>query len=472
MKIRLSEKIGYGLGDMSSSMFWKLFGAYLMIFYTDVFGISAAVVGTMFAVTRVWDSFFDPVVGAVADRTSSRWGRFRPYLLFLAVPFGVISILTFLTPPFGQTGKIVYAFITYALMMMVYSAINVPYASLLGVMSPDPADRNTLATYRMTFAYLGSFLALLLFMPLVNAFGGGNSGGPMLGWLTAPQAGWLMAAGVIAVVCVLLFLGCFALTKERVRPVRQGKTSLKTDLRDLLHNRPWWILLGAGVASLVFNSIRDGATVYYFKYYVDETAVGSISFLGLPFVLSGLYLAVGQAANILGVILAAPVSNRIGKRRTFMAAMAVASVLSIAFFWLGKDQLVPIFILQALISVCAGSIFPLLWSMYADCADYSELQTGNRATGLIFSSSSMSQKFGWAFGTAITGWMLAQFGFQANAVQSAETLQGIRMFLSLLPAAGAFLSLVFIYFYPLSEQKMRQITHELEEKRTAAADRQ
>ena len=472
MKIRLSEKIGYGLGDMSSSMFWKLFGAYLMIFYTDVFGISAAVVGTMFAVTRVWDSFFDPVVGAVADRTSSRWGRFRPYLLFLAVPFGVIGILTFLTPPFGQTGKIVYAFITYALMMMVYSAINVPYASLLGVMSPDPTDRNTLATYRMTFAYLGSFLALLLFMPLVNAFGGGNSGGPMLGWLTAPQAGWLMAVGVIAVVCVLLFLGCFALTKERVRPVRQGKTPLKTDLRDLLHNRPWWILLGAGVASLVFNSIRDGATVYYFKYYVDETAVGSISFLGLPFVLSGLYLAVGQAANILGVILAAPVSNRIGKRRTFMAAMAVASVLSVAFFWLGKDQLVPIFILQALISVCAGSIFPLLWSMYADCADYSELQTGNRATGLIFSSSSMSQKFGWAFGTAITGWMLAQFGFQANAVQSAETLQGIRMFLSLLPAAGAFLSLVFIYFYPLSEQKMRQITHELEEKRTAAADRQ
>ena len=472
MKIRLSEKIGYGLGDMSSSMFWKLFGAYLMIFYTDVFGISAAVVGTMFAVTRVWDSFFDPVVGAVADRTSSRWGRFRPYLLFLAVPFGVIGILTFLTPPFGQTGKIVYTFITYALMMMVYSAINVPYASLLGVMSPDPADRNTLATYRMTFAYLGSFLALLLFMPLVNAFGGGDSGGPMLGWLTAPQAGWLMAVGVIAVVCVLLFLGCFALTKERVRPVRQGKISLKTDLRDLLHNRPWWILLGAGVASLVFNSIRDGATVYYFKYYVDETAVGSISFLGLPFVLSGLYLAVGQAANILGVILAAPVSNRIGKRRTFMAAMAVASVLSVAFFWLGKDQLVPIFILQALISVCAGSIFPLLWSMYADCADYSELQTGNRATGLIFSSSSMSQKFGWAFGTAITGWMLAQFGFQANAVQSAETLQGIRMFLSLLPAAGAFLSLVFIYFYPLSEQKMRQITHELEEKRTAAADRQ
>lgn len=465
MKIGLSEKIGYGLGDMSSSMFWKLFGAYLMLFYTDVFGISAAVVGTMFAVTRVWDSFFDPVVGAFADRTSSRWGRFRPYLLFLAVPFGLIGVITFLTPPFDNTGKIVYAYVTYALMMMVYSAINVPYASLLGVMSPDPSHRNTLATYRMTFAYLGSFIALLLFMPLVNAFGGGGVNGPTRLWFTAPQFGWFMAVVVIAAICVVLFLACFALTKERVEPIKHEKTSLKTDFRDLVHNKPWWILLGAGVSSLVFNSIRDGATVYYFKYYVDETAVGNISILGLPFVLSGIYLGVGQAANIVGVILAAPVSNRIGKRNTFISSMALATVLSVIFFWLNKDQLYLIFVFQVLISICAGSIFPLLWSMYADCADYSELRTGNRATGLIFSSSSMSQKFGWAFGSAITGWMLAQFGFKANAVQSAETIQGIKMFLSILPAVGALLSLVFIYFYPLSESKMKTITAELQEKR-------
>lgn len=465
MKIGLSEKIGYGLGDMSSSMFWKLFGAYLMLFYTDVFGISAAVVGTMFAVTRVWDSFFDPVVGAFADRTSSRWGRFRPYLLFLAVPFGLIGVITFLTPPFDNTGKIVYAYVTYALMMMVYSAINVPYASLLGVMSPDPSHRNTLATYRMTFAYLGSFIALLLFMPLVNAFGGGDVNGPTRLWFTAPQFGWFMAVVVIAAICVVLFLACFALTKERVEPIKHEKTSLKTDFRDLVHNKPWWILLGAGVSSLVFNSIRDGATVYYFKYYVDETAVGNISILGLPFVLSGIYLGVGQAANIVGVILAAPVSNRIGNRNTFISSMALATVLSVIFFWFNKDQLYLIFVFQILISICAGSIFPLLWSMYADCADYSELRTGNRATGLIFSSSSMSQKFGWAFGSAITGWMLAQFGFKANAVQSAETIQGIKMFLSILPAVGALLSLVFICFYPLSESKMKKITAELQEKR-------
>ena len=465
MKIRLSEKIGYGLGDMSSSMFWKLFGAYLMIFYTDVFGISAAIVGTMFAVTRIWDSFFDPIVGAFADRTSSRWGRFRPYLLFLALPFGIVGILTFFTPPFDETGKVIYAFITYGLMMMVYSAINVPYASLLGVMSPNPTDRNTLASYRMMFAYLGSFVALLLFMPLVNLFEGQFSSLDRHGWLSASQFGWVITVAIFAVVCVILFLGCFALTKERVKPTNQEKSSLKTDLRDLLHNKPWWILLGAGIASLVFNSIRDGATVYYFKYYVDETTFGNITILKIPFVLSGLYLAIGQAANIVGVVIAAPISNFIGKRRTFMFAMLIASLLSVGFFWLDKDQIALIFIFQTLISICAGSIFPLLWSMYADCADYSELSTGNRATGLIFSSSSMSQKFGWAFGTAITGWMLAQFGFQANAVQSAETIQGIKMFLSILPAVGAFISLLFIYFYPLSEEKMKRITGELEVRR-------
>ena len=457
--IKLSEKIGYGLGDMSSSMFWKLFGAYLMIFYTDVFGMSAAVVGTMFLITRVWDSLFDPVVGIIADRTESRWGKFRPYLLCLAVPFGAFAVLTFYTPDIDDTGKIVYAFITYSLMMMVYSAINVPYASLLGVMSPNPQDRNVLSTFRMMFAYIGSFLALLLFMPLVNTFTGGNNAQEV------QQYGWLMAVVVFAVTCTILFLMCFAFTRERVKPVKVEKTPLKTDIRDLLSNRPWWILLGAGIASLVFNSIRDGATVYYFKYFVDETAFGDVTIVGIPFVLSGLYLAVGQASNIIGVVAAAPIANMIGKRQTFMWAMIIATGLSIVFYFLDRDQLEMIFLLQVLISICAGSVFPLLWSMYADCADYSELTTGNRATGLIFSSSSMSQKFGWAIGTAITGWLLAAFGFQANAVQNADTIQGIRIFLSLLPAVGTALSVIFIFFYPLTERKMQEVANELEKLR-------
>lgn len=453
--IKLQEKIGYGLGDMASSMFWKLFGSYLMIFYTDVFGMPAAVVGTMFLVTRIWDSAFDPIVGVIADRTQSRWGKFRPYLLYLAIPFALIGILTFMTPDLSDTGKIVYAYITYSLMMMVYSAINVPYASLLGVISPESKDRNTLSTYRMTFAYIGSFIALLLFMPMVNFFSKDHS----------EQYGWMMSVVVIAMLCALLFYGCFAWTKERVKPIREQQNSLKTDLSDLLHNRPWWILLGAGIAALVFNSIRDGATVYYFKYYIVEEEHASISLFGISFVLSGLYLAVGQAANILGVILAAPLSNSIGKKKTYMGAMLIATVLSVIFYWLDKEELVLIFTFQVLISICAGSIFPLLWSMYADCADYSELQTGHRATGLIFSSSSMSQKFGWAIGSAATGWLLAFFGFEANTIQSAETIHGIKMFLSWLPAVGTVLSILFISLYPLSEERMCEITNQLNAKR-------
>ena len=386
--IKLTEKIGYGFGDMASSMFWKLFGAYLMIFYTDVFGLPAAVVGTMFLITRIWDSAFDPIVGVVADRTHSRWGKFRPYLLWLAVPFGIIGILTFVTPDWSPTGKLIYAYVTYSLMMMIYSAINVPYASLLGVMSPNPKERNTLSTYRMTFAYIGSFIALLLFMPLVNFFSGNSKE------LADQQTGWTMAVVVIAILCIVLFFGCFAWTKERVKPIKETQNPLKEDLKDLFKNKPWWILLGAGVAALVFNSIRDGATVYYFKYFVVEEDYATVSFFGMSFVLSGLYLALGQAANIIGVIAAAPVSNRIGKRNTYMWAMIIATVLSVIFYWFDKEDLIWMFVFQALISVCAGSIFPLLWSMYADCADYSELKTGNRATGLIFSSSSMSQKFG------------------------------------------------------------------------------
>ena len=457
--IKLTEKIGYGFGDMASSMFWKLFGAYLRIFYTDVFGLPAAVVGTMFLITRIWDSAFDPIVGVVADRTHSRWGKFRPYLLWLAVPFGIIGILTFVTPDWSPTGKLIYAYVTYSLMMMIYSAINVPYASLLGVMSPNPKERNTLSTYRMTFAYIGSFIALLLFMPLVNFFSGNSKE------LADQQTGWTMAVVVIAILCIVLFFGCFAWTKERVKPIKETQNPLKEDLKDLFKNKPWWILLGAGVAALVFNSIRDGATVYYFKYFVVEEDYATVSFFGMSFVLSGLYLALGQAANIIGVIAAAPVSNRIGKRNTYMWAMIIATVLSVIFYWFDKEDLIWMFVFQALISVCAGSIFPLLWSMYADCADYSELKTGNRATGLIFSSSSMSQKFGWAIGTAVTGWLLGFFGFQANAVQSEEAISGIKMFLSFLPAIGTILSVVFISMYPLTENKMKDITTELEHKR-------
>lgn len=454
--ISAREKIAYGFGDMASSMFWKLFGTYLLFFYTDVLGISAAALGTMLLVSRIWDTAFDPIVGVITDRTSSRWGKFRPWLLFLALPFGIIGVLTFTVPGYGAAGQLIYAYITYSLMMMVYSLINVPYASLLGVISPDGKDRNALASYRMAFAFAGSFVALALLQPLVSFFkkidGGNNIG-----------RNWQLAVAVIGVMCVALFLGCFAGVRERVKPIEQQNNTLTDDMKDLYHNKPWWILLTAGIMVLVFNSIRDGATLYYFKYYVtDGDALHANS---VTVTWSTLYLMAGQAANIVGVILATPVANRIGKKRTFLTAMTIASILSVLFYGLQRDQLILIFIFQFFISICAGVVFPLLWSMYADIADYSEWRNGRRATGLIFSSSSMSQKIGWTIGGALSGWLLAIFGFHANMTQAATAQRGIVLMLSFLPAAGALLSVIILSLYPLSEQRIKEITNELEQRR-------
>lgn len=445
----LREKVGYGFGDAASSMFWKLFSMYLMFFYTDVFGIPAAVVGTMFLVTRIWDAAFDPIVGVVADRTESRWGKFRPYLLWVAIPFGIAGVLTFTSPQLSAAGRIVYAYISYSVMMMIYSLINVPYAALLGVMSADGKERTTFSSLRMVFAFLGSIVSLALVNPLVKFFGGNAKG--------QEQHAWQMTIAVFAVIAVALFWTAFWWTKERVKAIRQERNKLSVDCGDLLQNGPWWILLGSGVAALIFNSIRDGAAIYYFKYYVGNQDTVS------------LYFVLGQAFNIVGIVFVTPLANRIGKKSTYLSAMAMATVLSVGFYWLPKDNLPLILAFQCLISTCAGSIFPLLWSMYADIADYSEWKTGRRATGLIFSSSSMSQKFGWTLGGALTGWLLAYYGFQANAVQSETAQSGIKMMLSIFPALGTVLSVIFVFLYPLSEKKMKDITRQLQSRRGAAA---
>lgn len=457
-KINIKEKVAYGFGDAASSMFWKIFSMYLLFFYTDVFGLAAAAVGTMFLVTKVWDSFFDPFVGIYSDRIDTKWGKFRPFLLWVAVPFAIIGVLTFYTPDFAHNGKLIYAYITYSLMMMVYSLINVPYASLLGVMSSDGKERTTLASYRMVFAFAGSLIALWMIEPLVKYFGDGT--------LTSSQ-GWFYTIVVFGVMTTLLFWGCFAGTRERIKPIKKDQSTLKEDLNDLWKNKPWWILLGAGVATLLFNTIRDGGAIYYFKYYLAKTDQETFSLFGMGTGMSYLtiYLVLGQAANIVGVVLATPLANKFGKKKTFFAAMLSAAVLSIIFYFLTKDNIMMILLLQFFISICAGCIFPLLWSMYADTADYSEWKQGRRATGLVFSASSMSQKLGWAFGGAATGWLLAYFGFQANVVQTENAQTGIRLMLSILPAAGAIISMLFIFVYPLTEEKLSSITEELEQRR-------
>lgn len=454
-QLKLKEKVGYGLGDFASSMFWKMFSVYLMIFYTDVFGISAAAVGTMFLITRIWDTANDPVMGILADRTHTRWGKFRPYLMWGAIPFALIGVLTFTTPNWSNEAKLVYAYCTYTLMMMAYTAVNVPYASLLGVMSANSNERTQLASFRMVFAFAGSIFAFIMVDPLTGFF-------TNLTDIPDPQTGWMLTMMVYGCIAAVLFYLTFAWTKERIKPPASQDSSLKKDFKNLATNKPWFILLGAALATLIFNSMRDGASVYYFKYYIQSP---EWSFLGLSFGITTVYLVLGQAANIIGVILAQPISKIIGKRNTFMFAMFIASILSCLFFFLDENQLTLILILQVVISACAGIIFPLLWSMYADIADYAEYKTGRRTTGLIFSSSSFAQKMGWTLGGALTGWTLAYFGYVANADQTEYAKEGLRYMVSFLPAVGALISAIFMIFYRLTDVYMVKVNQELQSRR-------
>lgn len=458
-KLKFKEKAAYGLGDFASSMFWKIFSMYLLFFYTDVFGISAAMVGTMFLVTRVFDGVNDPIMGIIADRTNTKWGKFRPYLLWMSIPFAIIGILTFTTPDFSLTGKLVYAYITYSLMMIVYTAINVPYASLLGVITSDIKDRTSLATYRFVFAFAGSILVLALAEPLVSFFSKTDTG------IENIQKGWQYTLIVYGIIAAILFYLTFYFTKERVKPPKQQNTSLKTDLKNLANNKPWLILIASGICSLIFNSLRDGSAIYYFKYYFENQDAFKIPYIDILITYSTLYLVLGQAFNIVGVLLAKPISDKIGKKNTFLVSMIFATIMSCIFYWFHEKDLELIFIFQSLISVSAGIVFPLLWSMYADIADFSEWKTGRRATGLIFSSSSMSQKMGWTLGGALTGWMLAYYGFEANTSQTESAITGIRMMLSFVPAVGAVLSASFIFFYDLDDKFVQKINAELIKRR-------
>lgn len=453
-QIKIKEKIGYGFGDFASSMFWKLFSMFLMIYYTDVVEISPASVGTMFLLTRLWDGLNDPIMGIIADRTNTSKGKFRPYLLWVAIPFAVMGVLTFSSPDFGPSGKLIYAYVTYTLMMIIYTAINVPYSSLMGVMTSDTKERTSLASFRFIGAYSGGIFMTATVPYLLDYFRNSNY---------SEAQSYQYTVAIYAVIAAFFFIMTYKWTKERVKPLLE-KASIKKDLKDLAKNAQWFIMLGAGIAVLIFNSLRDGSIMFYFKYFVKDQTVpvfGDVAWDKL----AGAYMTVWLVTNLLGVLLAKPASAKFGKKNTFIGAMVIAAVFSFVFYWVDPNSVGIIFGLNIIIGLSAGIVLPLIWSMYADIADYSEWKTGRRATGLVFSSSSMSQKMGWTLGGAVTGWILAGYGFEANAEQTVESLKGIKMLISIYPAIGALLSGVILLIYKLSDTFMTDITNDLETRR-------
>lgn len=727
-KLSLKEKLGYATGDFASNLFWQPFTIFLLYYYTDIFGLSAAAVGTMFLVTRVWDTFFDPLVGIIADRTQTRWGKFRPYLLWLAIPFGVIGALTYLAPDLSQGGKLIFAYVTYTLMMMIYSLINVPYSALLGVISPDPHARESAASYKFVFAFLAGIIIQAATLPLVNQLGKGDtqivdtrlendkliltekgtgsarvivsaidslgssqstefvvkilkegltppkinaqpptdtlwagfntyeidltqffkvssdeslkfevqsdnprvakvsvknnkltiyekgkglatitinasnragtatltlpiviseagnsfprvvapsqpltlernfkshaisitnlfadadreplhyfatSSDPKVVGVTVKDGqlvikevglgisrillyaydsrggfacdtlhisvvqpgnnppvvqhplsnlmldkgfksdticlasvfsdvdgnhltysitvvneakGYFHTMSVFALIAILMFFVTFATTRERVQPISEKVSSIKDDLKDLLQNKPWLALFALSIFMQIYVAVRQSAIIYYFKYYVGNTQLAS------------LYLVAGTLASLAGAFLIQFAAKKYGKKSSFIVLIVMGSLFTILTYYVKPDQLLPMFALQTILQFFTGPLSPLLWAMYTDSADYSEWKTGRRATGLILSASVFSLKFGWAIGSAITGWLLAYFGFQANVLQNAHAQDGIRLLISYIPTIGLVLAGFTMLFYRLNEKTLAQMTAELAQRRNA-----
>ena len=457
---KLSEKIGYGMGDMSSSMFWKIFSYYLPIFYSDVFQLSLAQTATLMFVTRIWDTVSDPMMGAIADRTATRWGKYRPYLLWFAAPFAIAGILLFTTPDWDNSGKLIYAYITYILMMTVYTGINVPYGAMLGVITGDSQEKTVFSSYRMFFAYGGSFIALFAWEPLCDFFVRYQPLFP----INSEADAWQGAMIVIAGVCLLLFVGSFLLTREHVKAGQSG--GLGSDLMALLKNVPWWLITGAALCTNLFNTVRGATVAYYFKYYIGENVHVDLGVTGFLF-FAGLFLAVGEVCNMVGVVSAVPLSQRLGKKTTFVMSALSLAVLSIIFFYmpLNNTGFIMMLLLQVVISVFTGIVSPLVWSMYADVADYSTAENGTASTALIFSSGSMAQKFGGAIAGSAVLLLFDAFGLVPNAASQPDSaILGMKLTMSYIPAAIALLEIVILFFYPLTTMRMKEINVKLQSK--------
>ncbi|HEX9972872.1 MAG TPA: MFS transporter [bacterium] len=461
-KLSFKEKISYGFGDLASVLYWQTFMLYFTYFYTDVFLIPASAAATMFLISRIWDGVNDPMMGMIADRTRTRWGKFRPYLLWICVPFAVVGVLTFTVPDFGPAGKLVWAYVTFIAIMMLYTAINIPYTALLGVISADSIERTTVSSVKFLFAFSAGIIVSATLLPMVKTLGGGND-----------ARGWQLSFVIYGIAAVIFFLIAFKGTRERVQPPKNQQSSIKKDLYELVTNKPWLILLATTITFILFVAVRSSVTVHYFKYVIGSQE------LSLPFLKTGSYgfveltsafNTVGQISAFIGVLLVSWFAKVVGKKKAFIILFIVAIISTAAFYFLSAAQLSLIFLFQITGSMTGGPLSVLLWAMYADTADYAEWKRGRRATGLIFSASTMSQKFGWAFGAFVALTLMSQVGFVPNQAQSAESQKGLLLLFSLIPAFVGIIALGIMLFYKLDERQMKEIETELLERRKARGE--
>ena len=438
------EKLSYGSGDFGFNLYWTTVGAYLLIFYTDSFGLDPRAAGTMLLATRILDAFVDPAVGAMADRTKSPWGRFRPWLIFGAIPLAAAGILTFTTPDLDSTQKLIYAYVTFSFMMIAYSAANIPYGALSGVLTSDGQTRTQINSIRFVGGFLGGIVVTYAAPHLVKMFGHGND-----------VLGWQLTMGLFGCVTLLLVWNLFRVARERVQPVSDTPSSPLRDISDLSNNRPWMVLFGLSLLVMITITTRLGASAYYVKYTMNRPD------------LAQWFTPIYLTSLAVGALITPLLTRFIDKTRLMVVLMILVGLLCGLFYFVPPDQMPLIFALHILIGLCLGPKSPLTFAMYADTADYNEYRTGRRATAMTFSAASFAQKLGGAMASAVIGWVLASMGYKANVVQSGASQTGILLLMSVVPGVLALSAAVLMLLYNLNDKRLKDIQTELAARKTS-----
>ncbi|MEP6729945.1 MAG: MFS transporter [bacterium] len=482
-KLSVIEKAGYSLGDAAANFVFMTMILFQLNFYTDTLGITAAAAGTMLLVGRLWDAFFDPMMGVMADRTNTRWGKFRPWVLWTAVPWGVVMVLAYTVPDFSSTGRLLWAGLTNILLMTLYSMNNTPYSAMSGVMTGDGMERTSLSSYRFVAAMIAQLIVGGFTLPLVAKFGHGDN-----------AKGWQLTMALWATICVVCFVITFATTRERIVPNPDQKTDAKADFKSLLANGPWIAMFVLTVAHFIFVAMQGGTTFYYFQYYVDKNALytfmtshglvstatsgGMLHSLADTF---GLVLtpdrsnvsAVGfslfnissKVVTVVGVACSVWLASKYGKRAVALVGFSLATVFLAAFILLPADAIGATFALEWIRALAYAPTIPLIWAMFADVADYAEWKTSRRITGVIFATILFGLKTGLSLGGAIAGWLSSGYGYKANVAQTPEALLGIRLTMSVYPALFLCVVVGCLFFYRINKKLNVEIQDELARRR-------
>jgi glycoside/pentoside/hexuronide:cation symporter, GPH family len=476
-KLSFAEKAGYSLGDGAANFVFQTMILFQLNFYTDTLGIAAAAAGSLLLVGRLWDAFFDPVMGVMADRTNTRWGKFRPWVLWTAIPWGIAMVLAYSTPGFSAAGKIIYACITNTLLMTLYSANNTPYSAMTGVMTGDVNERTSLSSFRFVSAMIAQLIVGGFTLPLVAKFGQGDK-----------AKGWQTTMTLWAAICVVLFLITFLTTRERIQPDPRQKSDARRDFSTLLRTGPWVAMFVLTLSHFIVLAMRGGTLSYYFQYYVSQDRLYALlDSLGLThstsYLLNAFGLAVdparsnvasvgfslfnmsSQFVTVAGVLCSTALSMKFGKKAVALAGFSLTTVFMALFILLPPEAVGSLFLLEYARALAYAPTIPLIWAMFADVVDYSEWKTGRRITGVIYATILFGLKTGLSLGGALAGWLLSSFGYRANVAQTPEALRGICLIISVVPAVFFGIVIVCLICYRIGKGLNLQIQNELAERR-------